>query len=84
MLNADALKYESPMQKLGFLNRILEYDLDKSYIKKQADVLNSITINEVNSIANKKIKKDKLAIVIVGNAYLIKNKPRLIIQLINL
>ena len=74
MLNSDALKYESPMQKLGFLNRILEYDLDKSYIKKQSDVLNSITRSEVNSIAKKKIKKDNLAIVIVGNSYLIKNK----------
>ena len=28
MLNSDALKYESPMQKIRFLNRILEYDLD--------------------------------------------------------
>ena len=74
MLNSDALKYESPMQKLGFLNRILSYDLDESYISKQSDILNSITKNEVNSLSEKYIMKDKLSIVIVGNSYLIKDK----------
>ena len=74
MLNSDALKYESPMQKLGFLNRILTYNLDKNYINKQSKILNTITKNEVNNLAKKYIKKDNLAIVVVGNSYLIKDK----------
>ena len=74
MLNSDALKYESPMQKISFLNRILEYDLDKTYIKKQSNILNSITKDEVDKLAESLINKDKLQIVIVGNSYLIKKK----------
>ncbi len=74
LLNADALKYESPMQKLGFLNRILNYDLDKSFIKKQANILNSITKDEINLLVENNIKKDNMQIVIVGNSYLIKKK----------
>ena len=73
-LNSAAMKYETPNQKLGFLNRILTYDLDPSYIDKQADILNDMTLTEVNSLASSKIKPNKMAIVIVGNKYLIKKK----------
>ena len=73
-LNSASLKYETPNQKLGFLNRILTYDLDPSYVDKQADILNSISLEEVNSIASKKIKPSEMSIVIVGNKYLIKKK----------
>jgi zinc protease len=34
MAQADALKYESPQQKLGFVKRILDYNLDKTYVAK--------------------------------------------------
>ena len=73
-LNSAAMKYETPNQKLGFLNRILSYDLDPSYIDKQADILNGMTLTEVNSLASSKIKPKEMAIVIVGNKYLIKKK----------
>jgi len=73
-LNSASMKYETPNQKLGFLNRILTYDLDPSYINKQADILNDMTLNEINTIASNKIRPDEMAIVIVGNKYLIKKK----------
>jgi zinc protease len=73
-LGGEALKYETSGQKLGFLNRILTYDLDKSYLDKQADILNSITKSDIDDIAKAKIHPDKMAIVIVGNKYLIKKK----------
>ena len=73
-LNSASMKYETPNQKLGFLNRILTYDLDPSYINKQADILNAMTLNEINTIASNKIKPNEMAIVIVGNKYLIKKK----------
>ena len=65
---------EEFQQKISFLNRILEYDLDKTYIKKQSNILNSITKDEVDKLAESLINKDKLQIVIVGNSYLIKKK----------
>ena len=73
-LNSASLKYETPNQKLGFLNRILTYNLDGSYIDKQSDILNSISLNEINALASSKIKTSEMAIVIVGNKYLIKKK----------
>ncbi len=73
-LNSASLKYETPNQKLGFLNRILTYNLDDSYLDKQANVLNTITKNDLDRIAKAKIHPDKMAIVIVGNKYLIKKK----------
>ena len=74
MLNSDALKYESPMKKMSFLNNMLKYNLDKSYITKQANILNDISKKEIDKLVGESIQKDKLAIVIVGNSYLIKNK----------
>ena len=73
-LGGEALKYETAGQKLGFLNRILTYELDKSYIDKQATILNTITKQEIDAIAKSKILPDKMAIIIVGNKYLIKKK----------
>ena len=32
MLNSEALKYETPGKKLGFLNKMLKYNLDESFI----------------------------------------------------
>ncbi len=73
-LGREALKYETAGQKLGFLNRILTYDLDETYIDDQADILNSITKSDIDAIAKAKIRPDKMSIIIVGNKYLIKKK----------
>jgi zinc protease len=74
ILNSEALEYESPGQKLGFLNKMLKHDLDESFIDAQTDVLNNITLDEINAIAKAKIHPEKMTIVIVGNKYLIKKK----------
>ena len=60
LLNSDALKYESPMQKIGFLNNILNYDLDKNYITKQSNILKSINKKEIDKVALNNIKKDNI------------------------
>ena len=73
-LGREALKYETAGQKLGFLNRILTYDLDKGYIDTQADILNSLTKSDIDAIAKAKIQPDRMSILIVGNKYLIKKK----------
>ena len=59
---------------MDFSTRILNYDLDKSFIKKQANILNSITKDEIDLLVENNIKKDNMQIVIVGNSYLIKKK----------
>jgi zinc protease len=67
MAQADALKYESPFQKLGFVKRILDYNLPKDYVKQQGDILKSITKEEINQRAKKYLPYNNMSILIVGD-----------------
>jgi zinc protease len=63
----DALNYEAPDQKAGFLRRILHYNLDKDYVKKQNEIINSITKEEIDALAKKHLAANKMNIVVVGD-----------------
>src|SRR5690606_11753386 len=67
MLQSDALKYESPMQKLGFIKRVLDYDLPRQYVTKQAEILNKITREEIHQLARQRLPYDRMAVVVVGD-----------------
>jgi zinc protease len=67
MAQSDALKYESPFQKLAFIKRILEYNLDKSYVAKQAEIIKTISKNEINRLAKEYLPYDKMIILVVGD-----------------
>ena len=67
MAQADALKYESPFQKLGFVKRILDYNLPKDYVKQQADILKTINKDEINQRAKKYLPYNNMMILIVGD-----------------
>ncbi|MHC2992925.1 peptidase M16 [Pontibacter sp. HJ8] len=64
---SDARKYETPGQKAGFLGRLLEYDLKKDYVKKQTDILNKITKQEIDALAKKNLPVENMHIVVVGD-----------------
>jgi zinc protease len=64
---SDALKYESAQQKLGFINRVLEYNLPKDYVAKQTEILNAIKKDEVNALAKKYLPYNNMIIVVVGD-----------------
>jgi zinc protease len=63
----DALNYETPGQKAGFLRRIVHYDLDEDYVKEQMKILNKITKKELDQIAKDRLKTDQMVIVVVGD-----------------
>ncbi|GAB3332215.1 pitrilysin family protein [Marivirga atlantica] len=63
----DALNYETPRQKAGFLRRIVHYDLDEDYVKEQMKILNKITKKELDQIAKDRLKTDQMVIVVVGD-----------------
>lgn len=63
----EALKYETSMQKAGFVKRILDYNLEKDYTTKQNDILKAITKEEINALAKKQLQYDKMAILVVGD-----------------
>lgn len=63
----EALKYETAMQKAGFVKRILDYNLDKTFTDKQNEILKAITKTEINELAKKELPYDKMAILVVGD-----------------
>ncbi|MBS1637062.1 MAG: insulinase family protein [Bacteroidetes bacterium] len=67
MGQADALKYESPFQKLGFVKRLVDYNLDKSYVAKQAEILKNISQDEVSNEAKKNLPYNNMIILVVGD-----------------
>jgi zinc protease len=63
----DALNYETPRQKAGFLRRIVHYDLEEDYVQDQMKLLNKISKEELDAIAQERLKLEKMVIVVVGD-----------------
>ena len=63
----DALLYETPGQKSGFVGRLLEYNLEGNYIDVQNKILANITKNEISALAKKWLQTDKMNILLVGD-----------------
>ena len=63
----DALRYETPRQKLAFLSRIQTYGLDDDFVDQQNAILQSIPAEELNAIAAKHLSMDDMVIVVVGD-----------------
>ena len=70
----DALKYETPNAKLGFLAQILEHDLTPEFVKERSQIVDSITLEEINQLAKKHLNFADMFIVIVGDAKTLKPK----------
>lgn len=68
---SDALAYETPGQKAGFLGRILEYDLAPDYVDTQSEIINSITQEEINALAREKLPFERMVILVVGDKALV-------------
>ena len=63
----DALSYETSFQKLGFLSRILTYDLDDDFVDRQNEILAAISADELNGLAARHLTLDDMIIVVVGD-----------------
>ena len=68
----DARNYEAPNQKAGFLRRIVHYDLDKDFVEEQSKIINSISKDEINVLAQKYLPVDKMNILVVGDKETVK------------
>ncbi|GAB3870877.1 pitrilysin family protein [Hymenobacter segetis] len=64
---SDALKYETGQQKAGFLARLVEYNLDPTYVNQQTEILKNLKKEDVQAIAKQYLPADKMAIVVVGD-----------------
>ena len=63
----DALRYETGVQKAGFISRILEYNLPADYVDQQNKILANIKKAEIDALAKKWVKPEKINIVLVGD-----------------
>lgn len=64
----DARSYETPWQKARFLGQIVHYGLDKSFVDKQRQIIDSISKEEIDALAKKYLKTDRMYILVVGDA----------------
>jgi zinc protease len=63
----DALKYETPFKKASFLQRVIDYNLDKNFVERQNEILQKITKDEVNAYAKRYLPLENMIIVVVGD-----------------
>ncbi|WP_299522496.1 pitrilysin family protein [uncultured Lutibacter sp.] len=63
----DARSYETPSQKASFLGRIVHYGLDKNFVDKQTQIINTISKEEINSLADKYLQIQNMNILVVGD-----------------
>ena len=64
---SEALKFETPGQKAGFIGRILHYNLPTDYVKQQNKILENMTQERINKLAKKHLPMEKMQIVVVGD-----------------
>lgn len=70
---SDALAYETPGQKAGFLGRILEYGLAPDYVDRQSEIINNISQEEINALAREKLPFERMVILVVGDRQLVED-----------
>ncbi len=74
LIGNDALKYESPGDKLGFLSQIIILNLDRNFNEKRAEIVKNMTKEQINEYAKRMLSLDNLVIMCVGDDVLIKEK----------
>ena len=65
---SDALRYETPGEKLGLLGQVLSYDLPLDYRQRQQALLRSTPRESLNGLAGRLIDAANASIVVVGDA----------------
>ncbi|MBU2279291.1 MAG: insulinase family protein, partial [Gammaproteobacteria bacterium] len=65
---SDALKYETPNAKLGFMAQILEHHLSPDFVKERNQIVANISKEEINALAKKHLNSKEMSIVVVGDA----------------
>jgi len=67
----EALSYETPAQKSGFLRQILQFNLPENYGELQSDIIKHISIEQLNKIAAKELSKP-MQWIVVGDGLVIR------------
>jgi zinc protease len=65
--NAEALKYETPFQKLYFLKQLMDYNLPIDYTAKQNVLLDKMSIEQMIANTKKSFDLNNMIILVVGD-----------------
>jgi len=67
----EALSFETPSQKSGFLRQILQFNLPVDYGKEQSEIINNITLKQLNAIAAKELSQP-MQWIVVGDGQVVR------------
>ena len=67
----EALSYETPSQKGGFLRQILQFDLAENFGEQQSEIIKNITLEQLNEIAKKELSKP-MQWIVVGDGLIVR------------
>jgi zinc protease len=59
--------YETPSQKSGFVARLLEYNLEGTYVDVQNKILSEMNKSQSDALAKKWLQTNNLNILLVGD-----------------
>ena len=71
---SEALDYETPGQKSRLLGQIIEYDLESDFVIRQQQIINDLTIDRVNELAEKHLPVERMILLVVGDKTLIEDE----------
>ncbi|MFA6260156.1 MAG: pitrilysin family protein [Bacteroidia bacterium] len=63
----DALRYESPFAKAGFISTLAYFDLPTDYVDQQSKLLQTLKKEEINNLAKEMLPYEKMIIIMVGD-----------------
>jgi len=63
----DALRYETGIQKAGFIRTILDYNLPANYTELQQKILKGMSKKDIDALAKKYVDATKLNMLLVGD-----------------
>ena len=67
----EALSFETPSQKSGFLRQLLQFNLPVNYGEQQGEIIKNITLKQLNAIAAKELAKP-MQWIVVGDGQVVK------------
>ena len=67
----EALSYETPGKKSGFLRQLLQFNLPENYSEQQNKIINTITIKQLSDIAAKELSQP-MQWIVVGDGQVIR------------
>jgi len=71
MMSSGALSYEGAGGRSGYLQTISARNLPANYREKQMEVLQAMTVEDVNAIIRKYIRPEEMVVFVVGNKFYI-------------